>query len=57
MCTAVLIQVDESTIPDVEDARSLLMQLVCPCSPKELVRALWVVSYATLFMGLNTGLH
>jgi hypothetical protein len=57
MCTAVLIQVDESTIPDVEDARSLLMQLVCPCSPKELVRALWVVSYATLFMCLNVGLH
>jgi hypothetical protein len=41
----------------VEDTRSLLMQLVCPGSLKELVRALWVVSYATLFMGLNTGLH
>jgi fatty-acid desaturase len=56
MCAAVF-QVDDPTMPDVEDTRSLLTQLVCPESPKELVRALWVVSYATLFMGLNAGLH
>lgn len=51
------LQVDAATMPGMEAGRSQIAQLVSPATPEQLARALWVLSYATLFVGVNAGLH
>ena len=65
MSTAVL-EVDgrnsaAATMPDIEAGTNQIAQLVSPGVPsqstEQLARKLWVVSYATLLIGVNAGLH
>jgi hypothetical protein len=52
---------DPAAIPGLDlEAAGSMAQLVSPgtsSSPEEVARSLWVVSYATLFVGANAGLH